>query len=188
LAKQLSLLAPRPLEPEGLHYQPDFISEDEERALLANIAALPFENFQFGIYEGKRRVVYFGARYDFTHHRLEPAANLPGWITPLVERTEVFAELPPGSIRHALFTEYDVGAGIGWHRDKKEFGAVFGISLASPCKFRFRRRSGNKWERFTLDCAQRSLYVMRGEARSAWEHSIPEVSEKRYSITFRTMA
>jgi alkylated DNA repair dioxygenase AlkB len=28
---------------------------------------------------------------------------------------------------------------------------------------------------------------MDGEARRDWEHSIPPVEERRYSITFRTM-
>jgi hypothetical protein len=29
---------------------------------------------------------------------------------------------------------------------------------------------------------------MSGEARPIWEHSIPAVEARRYSITFRTMA
>jgi alkylated DNA repair dioxygenase AlkB len=107
---------------------------------------------------------------------------------PYVRRTEQFANLAAGSIRHALFTEYEVGAGIGWHRDKKNFDEVFGISLASACDIRFRRKKGTKWQRTTLTCAPRSLYVMRGPARNVWEHSIAPVREKRYSITFRTMA
>jgi hypothetical protein len=28
---------------------------------------------------------------------------------------------------------------------------------------------------------------MDGESRSQWEHSIPAVEQRRYSITFRTM-
>ena len=109
----------------------------------------------------------------------------PGVLAGRVER---FAALPSGSIKHALCTEYDVGAGIGWHRDKKHFDQVFGLSLASACKFRFRRKAGNKWERFTLNAQPRSLYVMTGASRHVWEHSIPPVETPRYSITFRTMA
>src|SRR5262249_7583586 len=82
-------------------------------------------------------------RYDFTHRRLEAAEALPAWLVPLVGRVERFAALPSGSIKHALCTEYDVGAGIGWHRDKKHFDQVFGLSLASACKFRFRRKALN---------------------------------------------
>src|SRR5262249_35410446 len=80
------------------------------------IRALPLAPFQFAIYEGKRRVVFFGSRYDFTHQRLEAAEELPAWLVPLAGRVERSAALPSGSIKHALCTEYDVGAGIGWHR------------------------------------------------------------------------
>jgi alkylated DNA repair dioxygenase AlkB len=64
---------------------------------------------------------------------------------------------------------------------------VFGMSLGSACKFRFRRPLGDKWQRFTLDAEPRSLYMMSGAARHEWEHSIPGVEAPRYSITFRTM-
>ena len=151
--------------PEGLHYQRDFISAKEEAALIGHIRALPLAPFQFGIYEGKRRVVFFGSRYDFTHQPLEAAEELPAWLVPLAGRVGRFAALPSGSIKHALCTEYDVGAGIGWHRDKKHFDQVFGLSLASACKFRFRRKIGNSWERFMLNTEPRSLYVMTGASR-----------------------
>jgi alkylated DNA repair dioxygenase AlkB len=187
MASQPSLFADDGRFPEGLAYAPAFLAPSEERDLIARISALPLEPFQFGIYEGKRRVVYFGARYDFTRQRLEPAEDLPDWIMPYVRRTAAFANVDPGSIRHALFTEYDVGAGIGWHRDKQQFDEVFALSLGSACGIRFRRKRSSKWDRFTLDCAPRSLYAMRGPARSVWQHSIAPVREKRYSITFRTM-
>jgi alkylated DNA repair dioxygenase AlkB len=94
----------------------------------------------------------------------------------------------PGTpIRQVLCTEYDVGVGIGWHRDKPHFDRVFGVSLRSACKFRFRRLAGTKWQRFTLRAEPRSIYMLSGEARSIWEHSIPGVDSPRYSITFRTM-
>lgn len=85
-------------------------------------------------------------------------------------------------------TEYDVGVGIGWHRDKPHFDRIFGLSLGSACKLRFRRPSYTKWERFTREALPRSIYEMSGPSRTVWEHSIPEVEAKRYSITFRTMA
>ena len=127
------MFADESARPEGLHYHPDFTSAQEEAALIGYIRALPLAPFQFGIYEGKRRVVFFGSRYDFTHQRLEAAEELPAWLVPLARRVERFAALPSGSIKHALCTEYDVGAGIGWHRDKKHFDQVFGLSLASAC-------------------------------------------------------
>ena len=175
-------------KPPGLRYQPDFVSEEEERALIGRFKGLPLAPFQFGAFEGKRRVASFGWRYDFSDQRLHAAEPLPPWIMPAAARTEAFAALPTGAIRHVLFTEYETGAGIGWHRDKAQFDLVFGLSLGSACKFRFRKKEGNSWQRFTLDAAPRSLYMMSGEARSIWEHSIPPVEAVRYSVTFRTMA
>ena len=85
-------------------------------------------------------------------------------------------------------TEYEAGAGIGWHRDKPHFDRIYGLSLRTPCRFRFRRKRGNQWQRFTLEAEPRSLYRMDGEARHEWEHSIPGVESLRYSVTFRSMA
>jgi len=72
-------------------------------------------------------------------------------------------------------------------RDKPHFERVFGLSLGSACKFRFRRPAYTKWERFTLEARPRSIYVMSGPSRDIWAHSIPPVEAQRYSITFRTM-
>jgi len=39
----------------------------------------------------------------------------------------------------------------------------------------------------TIVLEPRSLYVMTGEARWKWKHSIPPVKSLRYAITFRTL-
>ena len=171
-----------------MRYQPEFISEEEEKELIGRISALSLSPFQFGAFEGKRRVASFGWRYSYTSHSLEKADEIPGWIAPIQARVESFAGLPEGAVKQLLVTEYDVGVGIGWHRDKPHFDKVFGLSLLSPCKFRFRRKIGTKWQRITLNAEPGSLYMMAGESRSIWEHSIPPVDAMRYSITFRTMA
>jgi alkylated DNA repair dioxygenase AlkB len=87
-----------------------------------------------------------------------------------------------------LFTKYEIGAGIGWHRDKAAFDVVLGLSLGFACPFRFRRKEGSGWKRFTIEAAPRSIYLLDGEARAIWEHSIAPVAAPRWSITFRTMA
>ena len=174
--------------PDGLRYQAAFATRDEERALIARFAALALTPFRFGAFEGKRRVASFGFRYDYTEQRLRNAEPLPDWICPFARRVAAFASLPDDAVQQVLFTEYEAGVGIGWHRDKAAFDLVFGLSLASACKLRFRRKEAGRWERFTLDAAPRSLYLIGAQARSAWEHSVPPVEALRYSITFRTMA
>jgi alkylated DNA repair dioxygenase AlkB len=173
--------------PEGLQYVADFIPPEVERELIGHVSALPLQPFQFGAFEGKRRVASFGFRYDYTLQRLQPAEPIPSWLRPLIEKVEAHGG-PPTHIAQVLCTEYDVGVGIGWHRDKPHFDRIFGLSLGSPCKFRFRRRVREKWQRYTFEAAPRSLYMMSGESRHVWEHSIPAVEAPRYSITFRTMA
>jgi alkylated DNA repair dioxygenase AlkB len=183
---QLALFAEPNAGPEGLRYQPEFVSRTTEAELIGHILELPLRPFQFGAYEGKRRVASFGFRYDYTAKRLQEAEPLPAWLISVVNSVEKFADLPPGSVRQVLCTEYDVGVGIGWHRDKPHFDQIFGLSLGASCKFRFRRPDGDKWQRFTLTAEPRSLYMMHGESRQIWQHSIPGVEQRRYSITFLT--
>jgi alkylated DNA repair dioxygenase AlkB len=179
--------APKTPAPEGLRYLPEFISQAAEQTLIDQVAALPLQPFQFGQYEGKRRVASFGFRYDYTLRRLQAAEPIPVWLDDLIEKVQNFGG-PGTQIRQVLCTEYAQGVGIGWHRDKPHFERIFGLSLGSACKFRFRRDIGGKWRRFTLDAAPRSIYMMSGPSRQSWEHSIPAVEAPRYSITFRTMA
>jgi alkylated DNA repair dioxygenase AlkB len=187
LTEQLAFFAGLSSEPEGLRYAADFVSPEAEQKLIRHIRALPLQPFQFGQYEGKRRVASFGFSYDYTLRRLREAKPIPDWLVPTIQEVEAFGG--QGTlIRQVLCTEYDVGVGIGWHRDKPHFDRIFGLSLGSACKFRFRRAAGEKWQRFTLDAAPRSLYMMSGASRQVWEHSIPAVEAPRYSITFRTMA
>jgi alkylated DNA repair dioxygenase AlkB len=186
VSEQLALFESLPPEPEGLRYAADFVSAETERKLICGIRALPLQPFQFGQFEGKRRVVSFGFRYDYALRQLQPAKPVPAWLTEIVAEVETFGS-PGTRIRQLLCTEYDVGVGIGWHRDKPHFERIFGLSLGSACKFRFRRSNGKSWDRFTLDAEPRSLYMMSDASRQIWEHSIPAVESPRYSITFRTM-
>ena len=121
-----------------------------------------------------------------TLRQLKRAEPIPAWLAEIVASVETFGG-PATRIQQVLCTEYGVGVGIGWHRDKPHFDEIFGLSLGSACKFRFRKRTGKTWERFTIDAEPRSLYMMSGPSRQIWEHSIPAVEAPRYSITFRTM-
>ena len=186
MSEQLEFFVDPDSRPEGLRYAANFASPETEQELIARIAALPLQPFQFGQYEGKRRVASFGFSYDYTQRGLREAKAIPDWLPPIIRQVEIFGG-PGTEIGQILCTEYDVGVGIGWHRDKPHFDRVFGLLLGSACRFRFRRRSGDKWQRFTLHAQPRSLYMMSGPSRLIWEHSIPAVQAPRYSITFRTM-
>jgi alkylated DNA repair dioxygenase AlkB len=172
---------------EGLRYQSAFIDEADEDMLISHVRELPFREFDFHGFKGKRRVVSFGYHYDFSGQQLQKTKSIPEFLLPLRARAAVFANLAPESLSHALVTEYSPGAGIGWHRDRPVFGEVIGISLLSPCVLRFRRKVDEKWERVKVPAAPRSAYHLSGPARLAWQHSISPMEALRYSITFRSM-
>jgi alkylated DNA repair dioxygenase AlkB len=184
--KQMALFNPSEL-PEGFQYQPDHLSPDQEQLLLDHMRRLPFKEFQFQGFVGKRRVVSYGWKYDFNERVIRKAEDIPAFLLPLREAAASFAGLSPEQLVQVLLTEYDAGASIGWHRDKKNFGDVIGISLLSACRFRFRRKAGSGWERAALTVEPRSAYLLRGPSRTEWEHSIPAVDALRYSITLRTL-
>jgi alkylated DNA repair dioxygenase AlkB len=174
-----------PALPEGFRYQPDFLTAAEEHDLVERFADLPFKEFEFRGYRGNRRVLSFGWQYDFNRMALLRTEDMPAFLLSLRERAARFAGLEASEFQHVLLTEYAAGAGIGWHRDKPMFAEVVGISLGSPCVFRFRRKAGSKWERASVVTEPRSAYLLQGPSRTEWEHSIPDVDSLRYSITFR---
>jgi alkylated DNA repair dioxygenase AlkB len=171
--------------PAGFRYAPEFISRAEERRLVEHLRRLEFRPFEFQGFLGKRRIVSFGWRYDFNGGGLTKTDDMPDFLLPLRERAAAFADLRPNDLQQVLLTEYQPGAPIGWHKDRAVFGDVVGISLLSACTFRFRRKAAAGWERSSLVLAPRSAYLLHGPARTDWEHSIPAVTELRYSITFR---
>ncbi len=183
--------------PDGLRYQRELISSADEVALIERVRELPFKEFEFHGYLGKRRVVSFGWHYEFSGAgRLRQAEDIPEFLLPLRKRAAVFAKLKPDELQHVLVIEYRPGAGIGWHRDKPVFGEVVGVSLLAPCVIRFRKgekeKAGNakmktKWERVNLLAEPRSAYHLSGPARLEWQHSILNVDALRYSVTFRTV-
>ena len=183
--------APAPPErlPEGFRYRPDLVAPADEAALLARVRELPFRDFEFHGYTGRRRVVSYGWHYDFTARALRKADDIPPFLLALREPAAAFAGMDARQLQHVLVTEYGAGAGIGWHRDKGVFGEVIGVSLLASCVFRLRRelRGGGSWERASLTAAPRSAYLLSGASRTEWEHSIPPVEALRYSVTFRNL-
>jgi alkylated DNA repair dioxygenase AlkB len=185
MLSQLSLFEHQPELPEGFRYHQDLLNGEEEHTLVGEIERLPFKEFAFHGFTGKRRVVSFGWQYDFNHAKLREAAPIPAFFLPVREKAAELAGLAQQDLAHLLVTEYRPGAAIGWHKDRHIFADVTGISLLSPCTFRFRKKTGKGWQRASVFLAPRSAYLLRGPARHDWEHSIPGVDHLRYSLTFR---
>jgi hypothetical protein len=96
-----------------MKYQADLLSAEKEKA-LREAESLPFREFEFHGFTGKRRTVSFGWRYDFSGGGLTKTDDMPQFLIGLRARPEDFAKNPPGGFQQVLITEYPRGAGIGW--------------------------------------------------------------------------
>jgi alkylated DNA repair dioxygenase AlkB len=176
------------LEPRGFRYQEQVVSEEEETRLVAEFDRLDLKPFEFHGYLGNRRVINFGLKYDFSHRSVEKAGDMPSFLNELLDRAADFAGRERDAFRQVGVNQYRNGAGIGWHKDKPEFGIIVGVSLSAPATMRFRKQQGDGWTRVSHSLEPRSIYILSGESRTDWEHSIPPLNTLRYSITFRTLS
>lgn len=189
--------------PPGFLYVADLLTPDEERALVAWLAAAPdWTAVTFRGQTARRRVMAFGSRYLTQGRRLVPAAPLPPELVPYRDRMIEAACAGLGrelvlrgrtASAFALCTalHYPPGAGIGWHADNPAFGpTVLSLSLAAPSRLQLRRTDAadTRPPAVETELAPRSLFVLAGEARSAWQHRIPAVRAERYSLTVRAPA
>src|SRR5882757_1390088 len=85
-----------------MHYATDILTFQEEAALLRALPSLPFKEFEFHGFLGKRRVVSFGWHYDFNGAGLRQAGELPGFLLPVRELAARFAGIAPAALEHVL--------------------------------------------------------------------------------------
>lgn len=185
-----TLFSLEPVLPEGFIYQPEFISATEEMELLEQVRSIELHPMKFHGYEGKRKVASFGYDWSFEKRELSKGKEIPASFNALIQKTAKHLSLQPQDFGELLVTEYPVGAVINWHRDAPPFETIVGISLLSDCTFRLRPYDKTKQGRRSirsLTVHRRSLYVIKNEARTEWEHSTAPVEATRYSITLRTL-
>src|ERR1051326_3163730 len=127
----------RPELPAGFKYQRDFISRDEEVALLDAIGQIAFDDFEMHGVVARRRVAFFGGRYDDAGPQAS-TPPIPSFLLPLRERIAVWAGVEPDAFRMALINAYPPGAPIGWHRDAPQYELIAGVSLLSACTMKLR--------------------------------------------------
>jgi alkylated DNA repair dioxygenase AlkB len=194
MERQLDLFAAAKPLPEGLVYQPDFISTDEENSLLSHLEGVQFADIHMHGVIAKRRAAHFGINYEYNSAAVAPGVAIPEFLLPLRERIGKFTGRRPEEFEEVLVTEYPEGAGIGWHRDAPAFEIVVGVSLLAECVMQFRpwpvqeTVGGQRREKpLTQVLEPRSLYVIQGPSRSSWQHHIATTKSRRISLTFRTM-
>jgi alkylated DNA repair dioxygenase AlkB len=179
-----------PIFPAGFSYSDDFLSREEEEKLLQIVAATAVHPFVFQGYTANRKVASFGFDYSFTNRKLSKGKEIPAEFDFLVQKIAGKLQMKVADFAELLVTEYPPGAVINWHRDAPPFDLIVGISLLSDCTFRLRPQEKSKQTRanvISFPVKRRSLYIIQGEARTDWQHSIAPVKNTRYSITLRTL-
>lgn len=175
---------------EGLRYQNGFLSAQEEAGLLGLVQGLPLKEMRYKAYTARRRGIGYGGSFDFDTNTLKPGAPLPELLHPLRDKAAAWAGIAPEALTHALIAEYRPGTPLGWHRDVPDFEDIVGVSLLGDAVMQFRPcvpgapASGPSALEFLVE--PRSIYVLRGPARWAWQHAIAPTEGLRYAITLRT--
>src|SRR4051812_43132964 len=170
-------------------YETGFLAPEEEAHWIAFVASLPLKEMNYRGYTARRRVMSYGGKYDFSAQRLEPSAPLPAELAPLRAKAAAWLGIAPEAFTQTLVAEYREGTPLGWHRDVPDFEDVVGVSLLGEGVMRFRPyppREPKKADVIKLIVEPRSIYLLRGAARWAWQHNVAPTRALRYSITFRT--
>lgn len=175
-----------PSYPPGFYYYPQFLTMDEEAQLLDAARGVELEAFQYEGYQAKRRTAGFGFDFHFDTGQLTQGLPIPPVFDRLRAKVGGMTGILPEDFKELLVTQYPPGSVINWHRDAPPFKLIAGVSLLADCQFRLRPFGARK-PLLSFRVARRSLYVMEGEVRTAWQHSIAPVAHERYSITLRTL-
>lgn len=174
---------------EGLRYEREFLTRAEEAELLRLVQGFELREMRYKEYTARRRGISFGGSYDFDRHQLRPGAAMPPALHPLRARVAAWMGMAPEDFAHVLISEYRPGTPLGWHRDVPDFEDIVGVSLQGDAVMQLRPyppASAAAPASLQLLIEPRSIYMLRGEARWAWQHSIAPTEALRYSITMRT--
>lgn len=138
----------RPTQPElsGFRYREEIVTEEEEAALVTSLGQLDLKPFDFHGHLGNRRVLSFGLRYDYSRSSVEQASEMPGFLDDLLVRVGKFAGYEVDAFRQVGVNEYRPGAGIGWHKDKPQFGIVVGVFAPRTGNYAIQKSTWHKLE------------------------------------------
>ncbi|CAK9109294.1 Hypothetical protein (Fragment) [Durusdinium trenchii] len=192
----------------GFHMVEDFLSEEEEAALLRYWSP-EGPIFPLGTEEtySRRRFFHYGPilpkeTKGTSKSTLNVIPSVFGAMPPLVETLRLRPRLRAAAQSTGLTVEeaslgfdqmyvnyYDtsINSYIDFHHDHQScmLGTVAGISLGSACQLQLkplRQRKG-----LSIELPRRSLFFMSGLSRWHLQHAIPELFADRLSLTFRTV-
>jgi len=173
--------------PQGLKLSCEVVTPDEEQALIALIEAsgLRYPHYDPG---NRRSSTCYGWDYDYANDTFVPHQAAPAGFDTVRDRAAAFAGIAPDAIAEILLNRYEPGAIIQPHFDKPVWDYVIGISLGASTTMLFNREDEDPDLAKQVELPPRSIYLLAGEARHVYRHSLPPVTATRWSITLRTLS
>lgn len=174
----------------GLRYVPEYLDSETHDRLLAAVDLQPW------LTSADHGVQIYGYNYNHTKRAAIRIGDLPAWAADLggrLCRDGLLPRMPDQMVAN----DYRPGSGIFAHVDQAVLGdVVASVSLGSTCVMRFSHGVSGQVEELLLE--PRSVLVLSGEARWAWQHAIPARAvdtwqneewprSRRVSLTFRVI-
>lgn len=151
-----------------ISYQPNFITEQQEREILSVIPNIPDMNLDSLLCK----------RFRFGKYVHPYNTNYVSEIIP-----EIFNNINIAlDFNSITINEFEKNHIIPFHIDPIDAGEeIYVLSLCGRSEIAFRDSKGNT-KLFNIE--PKSLYIMRGDLRYNWQHSAKAL-ERRLSIVFR---
>jgi len=185
--------AERSVDIPGIDVIENFVTEEEEKQLLDTIDNQSWSRL------ANRRVQHYGYEFLYglnTINKDNKIGELPEWVQPVNERLTTTDEFKnSGTMDQLTINEYYPGGGIPPHVDTHSpfEETIASLSLGSGIVISFKAMDG---EEKHLYLPPRSMLLMSGEGRYAWQHKIATrkvdkidgrmlARTRRLSLTFR---
>jgi alkylated DNA repair dioxygenase AlkB len=165
----------------------DVITPEEEARLIELVESCNPQTYP-GDEHGGLRAISFGWQYDLGSAAFSPCDPAPEGLSFARDIAARFAGLAPEDFVQCLLNRYEQGTEIPWHCDKPIWQDIVGVSLGSPTIMQFRKPVDGGYRYGNAKLPPRSMYLLTGEIRALFDHSIPPVEATRWSITFRTFS
>lgn len=173
--------------PPGLKLAREIMTPAEEQGLIALIEASGLSYYAMDP-DNPRSSKSYGWKYDFRNDSFVPCEPIPEGFRPICEKAARFANVEPEDFAECLLNRYEPGAIIQPHSDKPVWEHIIGISLGSAETMTFSKPSDAAQADIDIVLEPRSMFLLSGEARHVYHHSLPPVKSMRWSITLRTFS
>ena len=175
----------------GIAYNPSKIKRDD--GCVINWEASPGDQC--------RPVAQFGiAKYDYIADVVVSCNQKNADIPPILKRLLLnnrngndgthAAALASQEWSQCIINAYGANSSshIPWHVDDPKFGPVILVYTFGEARpLRMRKDDGDNQEFYSAHPKHLSRYILSGESREDWQHSVPAGESWRVSITFRTL-